>query len=152
MPRDDAEQEPVFPLSATVDFRLGQLSMGIDRENRQVVLIASDGPEADDDAQSVNMTFDFRLAQAEVHRRAQREHRFLFSVVTGHGLVFVVFGRQHVLDCFTERRYLLLFEPEEGRFALGVHRFQAKTALAWHADGFGGNEDQRSELARFRHQ
>jgi uncharacterized repeat protein (TIGR03847 family) len=61
MPKDDAEQEPVFPLNATVDFRLGQLSMGVDRENHQVVLIASDGQDADDDGQSVNMTFDFRL-------------------------------------------------------------------------------------------
>ena len=61
MPHDDAEQEPVFPLNATIDFRLGQLSMGVDRENHQVVLIASDGQDADEDGQSLNMTFDYRL-------------------------------------------------------------------------------------------
>lgn len=60
LPEEEIE-EPVFPLNANVEFRLGQLSMGVDRENHQVVLIASDGPDVEEDSQSVNMTFDFRI-------------------------------------------------------------------------------------------
>ncbi len=62
IPADDADQDPVFPLNATVDFRLGQLSIGIDRENHQLVLITSDGLDDDeDDSQNVTMMFDYRL-------------------------------------------------------------------------------------------
>ena len=57
------EDVPVYPLNATWDFRLGQLSMGVDRENHQVVLIASDGAEPDEDGvTTLNMSFDYALA------------------------------------------------------------------------------------------
>lgn len=57
-PLDDAPEPPVFPLNPSLEFRLAQLSMGLDRENRRLVLIAADGPE-DDDTTSVNMSFGF---------------------------------------------------------------------------------------------
>ena len=68
MPLDDAPEEPVFPLNAAVEFRLVQLSMGIDREERRVVLIAADGPGDQDDSTTVNMTFDYRRGY-ELRRR-----------------------------------------------------------------------------------
>lgn len=60
-PMDDAPEPPVFPLNASLDFRLAQLSMGLDRDNRRIVLIAADGPE-DDATMTVNMSFEFPLA------------------------------------------------------------------------------------------
>jgi uncharacterized repeat protein (TIGR03847 family) len=59
-PLDDRPEPPVYPLNADIDFRLGQLSMGLDRDNRRIVLIASDG--ADEDTGAVNMSFEFRAA------------------------------------------------------------------------------------------
>lgn len=60
-PMDDRPQAPVFPLNATVEIRLAQLSMGLDRESRRIVLIAADGPE-DEETITLNMSFEFPLA------------------------------------------------------------------------------------------
>src|SRR5690349_3198144 len=59
-PLDDAEDPPVMPLNTDVDIRLAQLSMGIDRDNRLMVLMGADGPEEADDRTAVNMAFDYR--------------------------------------------------------------------------------------------
>ena len=61
-PLDDAPEPPVFPLNTTYDFRLAQLSMGVDREDRRVVLIASDGPDDADDTTGLTMNFDYARA------------------------------------------------------------------------------------------
>jgi uncharacterized repeat protein (TIGR03847 family) len=60
-PLDDAPEPPVYPLNASIDFRIAQLSMGLDRDNRRIVLIAADGPE-DDDTTTLNMSFEFTPA------------------------------------------------------------------------------------------
>jgi len=57
IPLDDLPETPPFPLNATVDFRAAQLSMGVNRETRHIVLIASDG---DDDGVSVVFEFPYR--------------------------------------------------------------------------------------------
>jgi uncharacterized repeat protein (TIGR03847 family) len=62
IPLDDAEPEAVFPLSPDIDFRGAQMSMGLDRDARRVVLTAADTPEGSDDAASVSMRIDYRRA------------------------------------------------------------------------------------------
>lgn len=57
---DDADTEPVFPLRATVEIQLAQLSMGVNSESRRIVLIAADGPQGDDETRGVTMEFDYR--------------------------------------------------------------------------------------------
>lgn len=69
-PMDDQPEPPVFPLNASIDFRLAQLSMGLDRDNRRIVLIAADGPE-DDDTTTVNMSFEFPVAH-ELRQEIER--------------------------------------------------------------------------------
>ena len=69
-PMDDMPEPPVFPLNADVDFRLAQLSMGLDRDNRRIVLIAADGPE-DEDTLTVNMSFAFPAAH-ELRQEIER--------------------------------------------------------------------------------
>jgi uncharacterized repeat protein (TIGR03847 family) len=59
-PLDDAGQPPVMPLDAHVELQLAQLSLGLDRESRLVVLIAADGPDEDDDTVTLTMSFDYR--------------------------------------------------------------------------------------------
>lgn len=61
-PPDDTPEPPVFPLNTTHEFRLAQLSMGVDHEDRRVVLIAADGP--DDAADTTNLTMNFDYARA----------------------------------------------------------------------------------------
>lgn len=61
LPLDDIAPDPVFPLNAGVDFRLGQLSMGLNSDARAIILIAADGPEGDDSL-TVTMEFDYRRA------------------------------------------------------------------------------------------
>jgi uncharacterized repeat protein (TIGR03847 family) len=56
---DDAEPEPVFPLRATVEIQLAQLSMGVNSESRRIVLIAADGPQGEDETRGVTMEFDY---------------------------------------------------------------------------------------------
>jgi uncharacterized repeat protein (TIGR03847 family) len=60
---DDFDPEPVFPLNARIDLQIGQLSMGINRDTRHVVLIATDRAEtAESDAITVTFEFDYRRA------------------------------------------------------------------------------------------
>ncbi len=66
-PLDDLTPDPVFPLNAGLDFRLTQLSMGVNTESRAIILIASDGPEGEDSL-SVTMEVDFRRGH-DLHKQ-----------------------------------------------------------------------------------
>ncbi|MCK9518917.1 MAG: DUF3090 domain-containing protein [Dehalococcoidia bacterium] len=57
LPLDDVPEAPAFPLNATVDFRAAQLSMGVNRDTRHIVLVAADG---EDDGLSVAFEFPYR--------------------------------------------------------------------------------------------
>jgi uncharacterized repeat protein (TIGR03847 family) len=60
-PADDREQEPVFPLKADIEFRVGQMSMGVDPEIRKIVITGAEaGGENDLEGAGVTMSFDFR--------------------------------------------------------------------------------------------
>ena len=60
---DDLEPEPTFPLNATFDVQIAQLSMGLNRDTRHVVLIASDRADSNEsDATTVTVEFDYRRA------------------------------------------------------------------------------------------
>jgi len=61
-PPDDRPEAPVFPLNTTFEFRLAQLSMGVDREDRQVVLIAADGPDEAEGVTNLRLQFDYARA------------------------------------------------------------------------------------------
>jgi uncharacterized repeat protein (TIGR03847 family) len=61
IPADDREPEPVFPLDADIEFRVGQLSMGVDRDDREIVFIATEAAADDEDAQAVSMQLDYPL-------------------------------------------------------------------------------------------
>lgn len=56
LPPDDRPPAPVFPLSTTVEFRGAQLSLGVNRDRRRLVLMASDG---DDDGLSLAAEVDY---------------------------------------------------------------------------------------------
>jgi uncharacterized repeat protein (TIGR03847 family) len=60
LPLDDTEAPAVFPYSPDLEMRIGQLSMGINRERQRIVLIgaAPGGPE--DDPETLSLEFDFR--------------------------------------------------------------------------------------------
>lgn len=58
-PLDDFEDEPVFPLNFDLDIALGQLSMGVNRDTRHIVLMGSEGGEGDE-GQSFRLEFDYR--------------------------------------------------------------------------------------------
>lgn len=60
LPLDDAEPEPVFPLSAQIDFQLIQLSMGVNRETKRIVLIGADAGPDEAELTSVTMEIDYR--------------------------------------------------------------------------------------------
>jgi uncharacterized repeat protein (TIGR03847 family) len=60
LPLDDAGLEPVLPLDAAVEMRIAQLSMGVDGDSHQIVLIGADGPDTDADQSSITMKVDFR--------------------------------------------------------------------------------------------
>lgn len=63
LPLDDREPDPVLPLDALVETRLAQLSMGLNRETRRIVLVAGDSQDPDDGAAtSITMEFDYRRA------------------------------------------------------------------------------------------
>lgn len=63
MPLDDREPEAVLPLDAAIEFRLAQLSMGLNRDTRRIVLVAADTQDPDDaDATTVTIEFDYRRA------------------------------------------------------------------------------------------
>ena len=60
-PLDDFEAEPVFPLTASVEMHIGQLSMGVNRDTRRIVLIATDRPDADEpEGSTISFEFDYR--------------------------------------------------------------------------------------------
>jgi uncharacterized repeat protein (TIGR03847 family) len=60
-PLDDRGPDAVLPLDSQVEIRLAQLSMGLNRETQQIVLIAGDSPDPDDqDAVSLTMEMDYR--------------------------------------------------------------------------------------------
>jgi len=58
-PMDDAEVAPVFPLDADVEMRLSQLSMGVNQDDRLIVLMGSEGSD-DDEGDSFTLAFDYR--------------------------------------------------------------------------------------------
>lgn len=59
LPLDDLEPDAVLPLDSSVDFRIVQLSMGLNHEAQRIVLISIDGPDTDD-ATGLSMEFDYR--------------------------------------------------------------------------------------------
>jgi len=61
LPLDDLPAEPVFPLSAELEMRAAQLSIGLNREAQRIVLIMADAPEPDEGT-VVTVEFDFRRA------------------------------------------------------------------------------------------
>jgi uncharacterized repeat protein (TIGR03847 family) len=62
LPLDDRDPEPVYPANS-LEMRLAQLSMGLNRDTRRIVLIAGDSPDPDDsDATSLTMELDYRQA------------------------------------------------------------------------------------------
>jgi uncharacterized repeat protein (TIGR03847 family) len=61
LPADDQVEEPVFPLDSDVDFRAGQLSMGVDPEERRIVLTGAEaGAPEDSELAGVSFAFDYR--------------------------------------------------------------------------------------------
>jgi uncharacterized repeat protein (TIGR03847 family) len=63
LPLDDAEPDPPFPLSASIEMRLARLSLGLNRETTLLVVYASDSAdEDDDDATLVSVEIDYRRA------------------------------------------------------------------------------------------
>jgi uncharacterized repeat protein (TIGR03847 family) len=60
LPLDDLEPDVTFPLSASLDFQLVQLSMGVNHETQRIVLIGADSGPDEADATSVTMEFDYR--------------------------------------------------------------------------------------------
>jgi uncharacterized repeat protein (TIGR03847 family) len=65
-PLDDLEPDPVFPLNPDLDFALGQLSMGVNRDARRIVLM---GAEAGDDDEALNFTMEFDYRRGHELRR-----------------------------------------------------------------------------------
>jgi uncharacterized repeat protein (TIGR03847 family) len=60
-PADDRELDPVFPLKANIEFRVGQMSMGVDPEIRKIVITGAEAGETDTaEGAGVTMSFDFR--------------------------------------------------------------------------------------------
>ncbi len=60
LPLDDLESPPVFPYTAAIDMRAGQLSMGVNQDTQRIVLIGTEAPENDEEPDSVTFEFDFR--------------------------------------------------------------------------------------------
>ncbi len=60
MPPDDLPPELGPPETFDVDIRLAQLSMGVNAEDRRIVLIAADGPGSAADTVALTMEFDYR--------------------------------------------------------------------------------------------
>ncbi len=48
-PLDDEHPEPVFPLNADVEFRVGRLSVGLDTGEQRIFVTAGDAPEGESD-------------------------------------------------------------------------------------------------------
>ncbi len=60
VPLDDREEEPVYPLNASIEFRIGQLSMGISRDPSQLVLIGVEAAPEGEDGQGVMISVGFQ--------------------------------------------------------------------------------------------
>jgi len=61
LPPDDVPIDPVFPLNASIEFRVGQMSMGVDPEARTIVVTCIEGRSPDDpDADGVSFAFGYR--------------------------------------------------------------------------------------------
>jgi uncharacterized repeat protein (TIGR03847 family) len=61
LPADDQGEEPVFPLNSDLEFRAGQMSMGVDPEERRIVITSAEAGAPDDaDVAGVSMAFDYR--------------------------------------------------------------------------------------------
>ena len=56
-PVDDRDEDPVYPLHATVEWRIGQLSMGINRGEKLMVLIGTEAIEGEPGA--VQLSFSY---------------------------------------------------------------------------------------------
>lgn len=62
-PLDDATQEPVFPLNADIEFRVGRLSVGLNAEERRIFVTAGDAPEGEsDEVGEVHASIDYEQA------------------------------------------------------------------------------------------
>lgn len=59
LPPDDRPPEPVLPLNPDYDFRIGQLSMGVDKEDRTIVVIATEATDDDESAAAIAFSFPF---------------------------------------------------------------------------------------------
>jgi uncharacterized repeat protein (TIGR03847 family) len=59
-PADDQAEEPVFPLNADIEFRVGQMSMGVDPEVRKIVITGAEAGDPQDETVGLTMSFDFR--------------------------------------------------------------------------------------------
>lgn len=60
MPPDDLPSEQGPPAEYDLDLRIAQLSMGVNSEDRHIVLIAADGPANAADTVALTMEFDYR--------------------------------------------------------------------------------------------
>lgn len=61
IPPDDVQAVPDFPASADLEFRVAQLSMGVDQRRGRMVIVAAGAEEAGDP--SVSMEIGFRAGQ-----------------------------------------------------------------------------------------
>jgi uncharacterized repeat protein (TIGR03847 family) len=73
---DDMQYEPVFPLNCSIDFRLGQLSMGIDRSRRMIVLVGAEAVAEGQESTGTQLEFDYT-------RGAQFRQQILGVVAAG---------------------------------------------------------------------
>ena len=76
VPMDDIEEAPVFPLDSDIEFRLGQLSMGIDRDRKTIVLVAAEGVAEDEEPEGTQIALDYR-------RGTQLRQQILVVVASG---------------------------------------------------------------------
>jgi uncharacterized repeat protein (TIGR03847 family) len=61
VPMDDREQEPVYPLNTDVEFRIGQLSMGISRDPDELVVIGIEATAEGEEGQTVMLAVGFPM-------------------------------------------------------------------------------------------
>jgi uncharacterized repeat protein (TIGR03847 family) len=61
-PLDDLEPEPPFPLSPTFDFRLARLSLGLNRDDRRLVVVAGAAPGDLEELEGISLEFGLAAA------------------------------------------------------------------------------------------
>ncbi len=61
-PLDDLVPDPAFPLAASLEMRVARLSMGLNREAASLALVANEGAEDEEDADTISVQFDLRRA------------------------------------------------------------------------------------------